>query len=686
MPRRLKNIVKRVRHDDDDDDDRPYKSSRIEDTDKLFERNNLFDYNKSIWNKLNNSKYMNKCKFMSATKTGNYLLDDPIIDWLELYYRDLGFNKNPTTIKDKVKLNQEYENNKKYMEHYFKGGNNFEDFVMDALKNKFGNNFCVINTEGRNGLNEDNYKKTVNMMMKGIGIISQGVLFNNINNTCGIPDLLVRSDFINDIVNVEALPKEFENFKAPKLNGNYHYLVIDVKWSTLHLAARNNNVLKSGRVPAYKGQIAIYNCALGNIQGYYPSQAYILGKGWKREKAIKKEEMCDDLKKKVEKYGGGVKETTTSNNCFDQLGIIDFENNDKIYIEKTADAIKWYQNVSVNGMKWSPLNPKNENMYPNMSNDDLIWGKVKSQIAKEIGEVTQVCNVGVKERKKLHSKGIYSCKDKRCNSFNMGLGPTETSEKINAVLDINRDNQYNIFPRKIQNNYNNWQDQCPVDFYIDYETLNCQIKNYNVNSQNNSQQPSSLIFEIGIGWIEKNKWCFKEFHINNVTLVEERRIVDEFYQFIIDKSNQLDPKKKYYPRLFHWTNAEINNLNDANGRNEYRWNNLIDGTDIKYVDMYKVFTSETIGIKGAYNYKLKSIGRAMYNLGKINTMWPDTEITNGQIAMLEAITYYKNKEMNCLSDKDHRVFIDIIKYNEVDCKIIWEIVEYLRKKHNDLDK
>lgn len=680
-----RNNVKRSRQDDDDS--RSYKSLRTEESDKILEKDEIYTtYTNYIWKKLNTTKYINNGKFMSATKTANYLLDDPIIDWLELYYKILGLNKKPLTLKNKKILAQEYENNKKYMEPYFNGGNFFEELVMDVLKNKFENNFCVINTEGRFGLNKNNYNKTIDMMMKGVGIISQAVLFNFANNTCGIADLLVRSDFINEIVNKEALPKELENLKAPKLNGDYHYLVIDVKWSTLHLAAGNNSILKTGRIPAYKGQIAIYNCALGNMQGYFPPQAYILGKGWKRTKAIKKEDMTDELKQKVEKYGGGVIETTGSNNCFDQLGVIDYENNDKNYLDKTIDAIKWYEDVSVDGMKWSPLDPPNICMYPNMSNDDLIWGKIKSKIAKEIGEVTQVCNVGIKERKILHSKGIYSCRDKKCISANMGLGPTETADKINAVLDINRNNQYNIYPLKIQNNYNKWQSSCPVDFYIDFETFGLQIKNYENISLNDNQHQSSIIFEIGVGWIENNMWNFKEFHINNASVIDERKIIDDLFQFILLKSDQLDPKKKFYPRLFHWTNAEINNLNDANQRNGYRWNSLIDGTDIKYVDMYKVFTKELICVKGAYNYKLKSIGRAMYNLGKIQTLWPDNDITNGQIAMLEAIKYYKNKERNCLSDNDDKIFDDIIKYNEVDCKIIWEIVDYLRKNHNDLDE
>ena len=89
--------------------------------------------------------------------------------------------------------------------------------------------------------------------------------------------------------------------------------------------------------------------------------------------------------------------------------------------------------------------------------------------------------------------------------------------------------------------------------------------------------------------------------------------------------------------------------------------------------MCKVFIDEPIVIKGAMKYKLKEIGNAMFNHGLIKTKWFDDGISNGFEAMIEACNYYKNR-----SKKDDNLMREIIKYNEVDCKVLYEIVEYLR--------
>ena len=416
--------VRRQRDENNDILNQPYNTAN----------NHRLNNNQNKWDILNNTIYQNNGYYLSATKVANYLLDDPILDWFNLYFKQLGLNSDDILLATQNKFINNQNMRSNFLNMYFEKGNYFESLVMDELKKKFGCNFLMINNEGGKGVNKQNFQKTLKAMNSGVPIIAQGVLFDENTKTCGMPDLLIRSDYINRITTNKCLKDEDAKIRAPKLKNNpdYHYIAVDIKWSTLHFSARGDTLLKDGRIPAYKGQLAIYNNILGNIQGYTSNYAFILGKGWKRIKTQQNKGV-----KTVNIFSG--------NNCFDRLGIIDYSTGDEEYIKKTAEAIKWYQDVCVNGHTWSPLNPPNENMYPNMSNDDLVWGSVKKYIAEEIGEITQVFHVGTKERRNLHRQGIYSLKDPNCTAENMGLyregAATDKANKIDAILDINRDKQ-----------------------------------------------------------------------------------------------------------------------------------------------------------------------------------------------------------------------------------------------------
>ena len=89
--------------------------------------------------------------------------------------------------------------------------------------------------------------------------------------------------------------------------------------------------------------------------------------------------------------------------------------------------------------------------------------------------------------------------------------------------------------------------------------------------------------------------------------------------------------------------------------------------------MYSVFISSNIVIKGALTYKLKDIANAMFENGLIKTKWKEGGvIKDGLDAMTQAVQYYQNKDKKILSE--------IIEYNKIDCKVIWDIVSCLRSR------
>jgi hypothetical protein len=601
--------------------------------------------------------------YISGTRVKNFLLRDPLLDWFDMYYVQKETKR--TKVKNSLLKNKEKElqntidEEKNKMNVLFTGGNTFENKVMDHIEKKYKKNVVTI-SEGRQcDCTYENFEKTKKAMMNGVPIISQAILINDKNNTRGIADIIVRSDYLNKIVTRRVISDENKIIKAPFLNGNYHYRVIDIKWTSMTLCSNGYTIRNEGRFPCYKGQLAIYNCILGEIQGFFPSEAYILAKSWKIDRAILSEE---------------------GDCCFDLLGVIDYDGFDNQYIEKTKNAMNWIRELRIDGDKWDPLNPHRVEMYPNMSNkNDTPWTNEKQKIANEINELTQIWYVGDVNRNHAHAHGITSWKDERCTSEIMKISGTKRAHTINTILDVNRNDNVIIHPKFIKNNLCGWQTESPVDFYIDFETLNCALCDTTDINIYDSKKVSDLVFMIGIGYKYNNKWIYKNFTINSISFDEEIKIFDEFTDFLKTQIQILDPERIYMPRLFHWSQAELINLRHVNERHDNKWKNLLNDKIATWVDMYNVFTDEPIVVKGSLSFKLKSVGKSLYNLGLIPTSWNDIGPSDGLDAMMSAIEcYMKNKNV-----KRTQVMKMIIDYNEVDCKIILDIVELLRDNNCD---
>ena len=80
-----------------------------------------------------------------------------------------------------------------------------------------------------------------------------------------------------------------------------------------------------------------------------------------------------------------------------------------------------------------------------------------------------------------------------------------------------------------------------------------------------------------------------------------------------------------------------------------------------------------IGVKGAFDYGLKSIAKAMHAAGLIETRWDDDSL-DGLAAMVGIMRAAQRSEPLPTSPLVQR----IAKYNETDCRVVAEILRYLR--------
>ena len=652
--------------------DNKRKRDESEDLVEDFDESQISD--KSNWDEFNvyrpatdyeNAPVEDKKEWVSATSVKNYLLRDPLIDWFDLYYLEKGFNDTDIShretslqnmnifVETRNKKKQTFESEKKKLNVFFEMGHKFEDFVIKDLRDRFPGQMKKVVT---NTLSSDLNDVTLRYMLEGVPMIEQAAVYNFSNRSFGVADLLVRSDWLSKIFVDEVIPIEEETRKAPLLRGNYHYRVIDIKWTTMYLCSNGKTLRNSHRFPAYKGQLAIYNAAVGQLQGYTPNEAYIMSKAWN--------------------LNGN---QDHGYNCYKLLGQIQYMDFDNKYIKETSDAIKWVREVRYNGWKWSCNKPTVPELYPNMCNKfDSPYHSVKRELSDQIKEITNVWMVGVKQRKIAHDKGIMTWDDQRCNALNMGIKGKKIGPTINKIIEINRDNIGNIKPDIITNNLSDWQTMGPLDFYLDFEGVTGCLYEQNINLEN-SELDSQSLFMVGVGYENNGNWEYKTFLANSINRNEERRIVREFIDFIENKCKN----NKCRPRFFHWSPAEKSMLNMLNKRynNEFsKWTN-----SVTWVDMCKVFTSEPIVLKGSMKFNLKDVAKTMVSHGMIQSNWNFIGPDNGLSAMLEAIEYYRYMAGSNKTEQDNenyrRMMLSIIDYNEIDCKVVWEIVRYLRRNH-----
>lgn len=350
--------------------------------------------------------------WISPSSLYNYMHNDPFIDWLKYNNTSISRENTRPNIMGKFLCEQ---------------GIVFEHNVMAKLYSKFKG--CIENIDCKK-LCTTYADITKDCIKRGVPIIYQGFLYDEVRKYYGVPDLIVREDYINLLTGVNHISKYNTS------RGNYTYRIVDIKFATLHLAVDGVKLLKKNSTDYYKAQLYIYNHCLGKIQGYTPSHAYIIANRVRTKDAV---------------YDGMNK-------------LVQVELNKEVQ-QKVQRGIKWVRTVH----KLCNIGDDIK-LYPNMKIKDTGYNKEKLKIANDIGEITSVYYCGVKNREyAIRNHGITSWRDKRLNSTTLNI-KGKTSKLVDAILNTNRSDTI-INKYRLQNNQYNWKHNKNLVF-IDFEYIN----------------------------------------------------------------------------------------------------------------------------------------------------------------------------------------------------------------------
>ena len=609
-------------------------------------------------------------QWVSAGRTRNWMMNDTLLDWLELYGEERGYRP--------LDQGTDYREELDFLPFIFRQGQEFESGILRLLQDRY--EVTIIARDWRDIRELAKAEETFAAMQRGHLIIHQAVLWDAENMTYGAPDFLIRSDvlhelFPNDIGEAEAC------IPAPDLGSeNWHYRVVDAKFTTLRLNAAGTQLYNGNSRPAYKAQLYIYNRMLRRLQGYLPPQSYLLGRGWQLEKQ---------------------RQTYRGTNAFERLAPVAQNGTLPLGIrlcDEIENAISWVRRVRTEGSDWQLIPPSVPELYPNLgsSSDDMQidrnhpepdsdaedgaspdWGTVKKWLAEKLKELTLLPNVGPPKRRAAHDAGIYRWDDPGLTPAAVGVTGEQQGPTLQRFLDVNTGDGPLILPSRIEQDRDVWHPTPALEFYVDFEFCSDLNDDFSTLPEKGGQP---LIFMIGCGHLANGEWQFGCWITDRLTEDEELRIIREWVDHMQGVRARLDSGNEQ-PRIFHWHSAETGQLETNYNSARRRHGEKANWPKLEWYDfLNQAMNKEPVVVKGAWGFGLKAVANAMHKHGMIDTNWADSPV-DGLGAMVGAWHCDAEARLKGTSMTDEPLMEEIAKYNKVDCQVMMEIVRYLRENH-----
>jgi len=431
----------------------------------------------SLFQLLNIPKIHRKVSpFISATEFENVVNNDLICDWLSIVHPKK-LDPHP-------------------LQSLFIKGIHHEASIIDSLRKKLHlplPKLSSLSTSREYTPHEHkiDLEMTIKALKRCDPILYSPFIASESEELRGIPDLLIRSDYVERYFGIEI-----PNANDPSLFGNFYYIPIEIKYSALHFDKSDKTLLNINRTKIYKTQLYVYATILSHIQGVFPPCAFIIGKG------------IDSLS---------------------NLGHVYFHTRDKEITKIFYNGIDWLRRVRRHAytMEFST------DLLPNMKISNPLYDPEKKIIADHYGEITEFWQCSVKNRLNLLEKTnerIYSWKDPHFEPSLLGVNNAYL-QKITKLFQVNRGECQPIYPSKISHDLYDWR-TLSNEIFVDFETVG-----------NEEENEETTIFMIGVLYNNRGKYVYKHFTAESISPASEKEIVLSFYNFLTEIGS---------PKIWYW--------------------------------------------------------------------------------------------------------------------------------------
>jgi hypothetical protein len=470
----------------------------------------------------------------------------------------------------------------------------------------------------------------------------------------GVVDLLVRSDVLGQLCPAAFVGDPLE-LAAIGLSHGRHYRVVDVKFRTLELL-RTGGLSTSPSDLDTLAQAWVYNEALGRIQGYTPPASYVAGRAWKQG---------DDR----------------GDRCWERLARVPHDTvvrgRGTDLREVVQQAAAWIRRVRTEGAEWRVLPvPSVPELWPNMKADqDGPWHDAKAKIAAALADLTLLPRVNTAHRARAHDMGVTRWDDPRVSSELLGLSGEREAAIVDAVLAVNRPGGETVRPERMVRASQAWRQPAPIELFVDFEFLQDLGDDFAAFPRKGGQ---SLIFQIGCGTYRGGEWDFRQFTVDELSLAAEARMIDAWLAHLNTVAANAGADIGA-ARLVHWSPAETSNFERAYDNARARHPDR-DWPALLWFDLLQeVVQAEPLVVRGAFSFSLKPIARSLHALGHIQTHWGEG-LADGAGAMAGAWNAAVEAKRTGVALGATTVMGEIARYNEVDCRVMAEILDYLRRE------